>query len=269
MPGNFIIVNVLQDNSQFVIHHLIRVSAISYLNSLPFGWCLEHSAIMEEIELSYDIPSQCADKLLADEADIGLIPVVELLRMPKHYMVSSLCIGAEDAVRTVVLASETPLNDISTIYLDSHSRTSVVLAKILAKHYWKIKPEWIHFAGDIIEYPRTGNSAAVVIGDKAFGLQLPYIYDLAVEWRKFTGLPFVFACWVANKSLDKGFVSRFNAAMAGLAGNMDAIVEYYRDKAPAGVDLLDYWTNNISYPLTNEKREGMRLCLQYAREIQK
>jgi len=243
---------------------MTRISAISYLNSLPFGWCLEHSPIMDEIELTYDIPSQCADKLLADEADIGLIPIVGTLRMPEHYIVSNLCIGADDAVRTVILASETPLNNVSTIYLDQHSRTSVALAKILAEHYWKIQPEWVHFSGDITNYPRTGNSAAVVIGDKAFGVQSPYIYDLAVEWRQFCGLPFVFACWVANKPIDEEFVSRFNGTLNGLFDNMNHIVEYYRHRAPAGVDLLDYWTNNISYPLTPDKIEGMKLFLQYA-----
>ena len=248
---------------------MIRISAISYLNSLPFAWCLEHSDIMKEIELSYDIPSQCADKLLSDKADIGLIPIVKILQMPEHYIVSDLCIGAGDAVRTVVLASETPLDDISTIYLDHHSRTSVVLARILAKYYWKISPEWIHFSGDITTYPRTGNSAAVVIGDKVFGLQSPYIFDLATEWRKFTGLPFVFACWVANKSLDEGFLCRFNKAMAieKITANMEAIVECYRDRAPAGVDLHHYWTNNISYPLAPDKQKGLELFLQYAGEI--
>ena len=222
---------------------------------------------MDEIELSYDIPSKCADKLLANEADMGLIPIVETLRMPEHYIVSDLCIGAGDAVRTVVLASETPLNDISTIYLDSHSRTSVVLARVLAKHYWMIQPEWIHFYGDITSCPRTGNSAAVVIGDKAFGIKSPYIYDLAVEWRKFCGLPFVFACWVANKPLNEGFVSRFNAAMKPLDGDMKDIALYYKDKAPEGVDLLAYWTNNISYPLTTDKRDGLKLFLQYANPL--
>ena len=243
---------------------LIRISAISYLNSLPFAWCLEHSSIMDEIELSYDVPSQCADKLLSNKADIGLIPIVETLRMPEHYIVSDLCIGAGNAVRTVVLASETPVDEVSTVYLDSHSRTSVALARILAKHYWNIMPQWKHFSGNITDYPRTGNSAAVVIGDKAFGVRSPYMYDLAVEWRKFTGLPFVFACWVANKPLDECFISRFNAAMANISANMDSIAEYYRDKTPAGVDLLDYWTNNISYPLTDDKRKGLELFLQYA-----
>jgi len=222
---------------------------------------------MDEMALSYDIPSRCADKLLADEADIGLIPIVETLRMPEHYIVSNLCIGADTVIRTVILVSETPVDKISTIYLDHHSRTSVMLARILAKHFWKISPQWVHFSGDITAYPRTGTSAAVIIGDKTFGVQSPYIYDFAVEWRKFTGLPFVFACWVANKPLDQGFLNRFNEAMSDISGNMDAIVEYYKDRAPTGVDLRDYWTNNISYPLTEDKREGMKLFLQYAKEM--
>ena len=246
---------------------MIRISAISYLNALPLAWCLEHSDIMDEIALSYDIPSQCADNLLANKADIGLIPIVETLRMPEHYMISNQCIGAENAVRTVLLASETPLKNVSAIYLDHHSRTSVALAKVLAKHFWKINPEWKPFSGDITNYPRTGNSAAVVIGDKAFGVRSPYIYDFAVEWRKFSGLPFVFACWVANKPLDEGFVKRFNRTFNGISDHINVFVEHYRDRAPAGVDLLDYWTNNISYPLTEDKREGMNLFLQYAREM--
>ena len=243
----------------------IRISAISYLNSLPFAWCLEHSSIMDEIELSYDIPSQCADKLLSDKADIGLIPVVETLRMPEHYIVSDLCIGAADAVRTVVLVSETPLDNISKIYLDNHSRTSVALAKILARYFWKITPEWINFEGDILSYPHDDSSAAVIIGDKAFGVQSPYVYDLAVEWRNFSGLPFVFACWVANKPLDKGFIGRFNEAMKPLECNMDTIAAYYSSKTPPGVNLLDYWENNISYPLTDDKRKGLKMFLQYAK----
>ena len=245
---------------------LIRVSAISYLNSLPFAWCLEHSPLMDEIELSYDIPSQCADKLLTDEADIGLIPIVETLRMPEHYIVSDLCIGAVDAVRTVLLVSETQINDISTIYLDHHSRTSVMLARILAKHYWKISPQWVHFTGDITTCPRTGNSAAVVIGDKAFGVTSSYIYDLAVEWRKFSSLPFVFACWIANKQLDEEFIIRFNKTLNSLFDNMNDMITHYCNKVPVGVDLHDYWTNNISYPLTPDKRKGMNLFLQYCLE---
>ena len=243
---------------------MIRVSAISYLNSLPFAWCLENSALIDEIELSYDIPSQCAEKLLTDKADIGLIPIVETLRMPEHYIISDLCIGACETIRTVVLTSDAPLDEISTVYLDSHSRTSVALVKILAKHFWKISPHWINFTDDIIAYPRDGSSAAVIIGDKAFAIESPYTYDLAAEWRKFSGLSFVFACWVANKPVDKDFINRFNDAFAVMADNMSAIAEYYRHKAPLGVDLLDYWTKNISYSLTEEKRKGLECFLKYA-----
>jgi len=228
---------------------------------------LENSDLIGEIALSYDIPSQCAEKLLADEADIGLIPIVEILQMPEYYIVSDLCIGANDDVRTVALYSETPLSNISTVYLDCHSRTSVALTKILAKHFWKIEPRWENFSGDITAYPRSDSSAAVIIGDKAFAMRSPYIYDLATEWRKFSGLPFVFACWVANKPIDKGFINRFNKALSCITNNMDAIVAYYKTQAPTGIDLLDYWTKNISYPLTADKREGMKLFLKYAGEI--
>lgn len=245
----------------------IRISVVSYLNSLPFAYCLEHSNLMDEIELSYDIPSQCADKLLSNRADIGLIPIVEALRMQEYHIVSGFCIGTEGAVRTVVLASETPLQHISTVYLDYHSRSSVSLAKILATHFWNIYPEWIYFQGDITCYPRNGQSAAVIIGDKVFGLQSPYMYDLATEWGRFASLPFVFACWVSNKLLDRDFIRRFDEAMLPLSGNIGQIAAHYKDRAPQEVDLLDYWTNNISYPLTVAKRKGLDLFLQYAKTI--
>ena len=243
---------------------MIRISVISYLNSLPFAWCLEHSAVIDEIELSYDIPSQCADKLLSGEVDVGLIPIVEILKMPEFYIISDLCIGAGDGVRTVILASETVLEKITTIFLDSHSRTSIALCKILAKHYWKITPEWVHLTGDVTKFPRDGSSAAVVIGDKAFEMQMPYTYDFSTEWRNFSNLPFVFACWVANKPIDNDFINRFNEAISGIAVNMQEIAEYYRDLAPKGIDLLEYWTENISYQLTEDKRKGLELFLKYA-----
>ena len=246
---------------------MIRISAISYLNSLPFIWCLERSKLIGEFKLSYDTPSQCADKLLNNNADIGLIPTVETLVMPQHYIISDLCIGADNTVRTVVLASEKPLSEVSTVYLDCHSRTSVALTKILAKHYWKIAPDWINFAGDIMKYPRHSSSAAVVIGDKAFEMQAPYIIDLAGEWRKFTGLPFVFACWTANKPIAPQFIKRFNEAFEKMNEKMSEIAEYYKNKAPDGVDLLEYWTNNISYQLTDEKRNGLKMFLKYASEM--
>ena len=243
----------------------VRVSAISYLNSLPFVYCMEHSSLKEEMDISYDIPSQCADKLLSGSADVGLIPIVETLRMSEYHIISDLCIGATGPVKSVVLAGDVPLADIETIYLDYHSRTSVMLARILAADYWHITPRWVNVPGDILGEKITGPSAMVAIGDKTFNLDMPYVYDLAGEWESFTGLPFVFACWVANKRLDEAFIRKFDDAMNPVLTDIGVIAEHYRDSIPPGVDILDYWTNNISYNLDASKREGLKLFLQYAK----
>ncbi len=226
---------------------------------------MEHSDLLSEIEISYDVPSQCADKLLSGQADIGLIPIVETLRMPESYIVSDLCIGAKGAVKTVILASNIPISQVTKVYMDHHSRTSVALAKILAKHHWHIQPQWVQPENGIIESLKEKDAAAVIIGDKAFDVKAPYIYDLASEWQDFTGLPFVFACWVANKKLDSEFLQRFNRAMSSVFTDMEQIVSYYRSQVAPHIDLLDYYTHYISYELDEEKRKGLELFLQYAK----
>src|SRR5215217_7144760 len=121
----------------------IRISAVNYLNSKPFIYGLENSAIRNEIELQLDIPSVCADKLEENKVDIGLVPVAILPELEEYHIISDYCIGADGEVGSVLLLSEVPLNEIKVIQLDYQSRTSVLLAQILAEKFWKIKPQWM------------------------------------------------------------------------------------------------------------------------------
>lgn len=245
----------------------MNVSVVSYGNSIPFAYGLMHSEIWKDINLSLDIPATCADKVLSGIADIGLIPVAETLRLKEYEIVSDLCIGASDFVKTVILASNCPVNEIKEVYLDYQSRTSVVLVKVLAKMLWKIQPTWIPASVGFESTSIKGNTAAVIIGDRTFTVKSNYRYDLAHEWKTLTGLPFVFAAWIANKKVDDIFKTRFNKALEFGIQNIEASVDYFKDNLTPNVDFVDYLRNNIDYQLNEPKRKAMNLFLDYAREF--
>ena len=117
-----------------------KISVISYLNSIPFVYGLNCSTISKSLNLQLDYPSVCADKLINNVVDIGLVPVVILKDYPSFKIISKYCIGANGDVDTVCLFSNVPIHDIKKIYLDYQSRTSVELLKILCREYWKITP---------------------------------------------------------------------------------------------------------------------------------
>ncbi len=113
------------------------VSAVSYINTKPFLHGLELSSVRNKILLTQETPAQCAQKLLSNEIDIGLVPVAVIPLLKNPQIVSPFCIGSNGVVKTVCLFSEVPLEEINTIYLDYQSRTSVLLVQLLMKEYWK------------------------------------------------------------------------------------------------------------------------------------
>jgi chorismate dehydratase len=238
----------------------IRISAVSYLNTRPFVYGLQHSDLIKQIDLSLDIPSLCASKLTSDRADIGLIPVAAIPDVRDARIVSDFCIASHGRVRTVVLLSNVPLKDITKIILDYQSRTSVQLARILAKYYWKIDPVWENGQPGYIEHADEMTEAMVVIGDRVFETEkrFTYCYDLGAEWKDFSGLDFVFACWVANKPVDIKFISEFNKALAdGLRHIPEVIAEC--EKSFPDSQLSVYFYENISFIFDDSKREGLEL----------
>jgi chorismate dehydratase len=246
----------------------IRVSAISYTNTIPFIYGLENSSIINHIELTKDIPSECAKKLLENKADIGLVPVAVIPKIHNAEVVSDYCIGASGPARSVILGSNKPMNEIETIYLDYHSRSSVMLARILAKKFWNITVKWADTTEGFENRVNEAN-AAVVIGDKAFSVEktFTYKYDLAQEWIKFTGLPFVFAVWASNKPLGQLFKTEFNNALKKGVDSIDKIDKSAFLHLPKHVDAIDYLKNNLSFTLDDNKKKGMELFLKYAAEI--
>jgi len=234
------------------------------LNSKPFIFGLNHSKLINEIDLQLDIPSVCAKKLIEGKVDIGLIPVAVLPQLKEKYIITDYCIGAEGKVASVMLYSKVPLQEIKTVLLDYQSNTSVMLVKILASHFWKISPQWVPANADF-ENNIVGSTAAVIIGDRTFGLEnkYPFSYDLAEDWQKFTHLPFVFACWVSNKKLPDDFIEEFNLALkSGIDNRSSLIAELIQQKAYP-TDIEFYLNHNIKYQYDSTKKQALSLFLDY------
>ena len=238
----------------------MKVCSVSYLNSIPFVYGLENSGI--EVDLSLEIPSLCGQKLINNEVDLALLPVAVIPTLDYADVVSPYCIASDGAVQTVCLISEVPLEQIDTILLDYHSRTSNALVQLLCKHFWKIQPKYktsdLDFESNI-----KGKTSGVIIGDRAYNYRniFPYVYDLSEAWKKFSGLPFVFACWVSNKPLDSSFKKAFSSALKYGISNLDLALSEKSDAFDTQIDKMKYLSEVINYDLTDEKRKSMQIFL--------
>ena len=243
-------------------NNMIKVTAVSYLNTKPLLYGIIKSGLEREIDLQLDIPSECARKLAAGEVDMGLVPVAVIPELTDPHIVSDFCIGAGGSVKTVGIFSQCPIEKMTRLYLDYHSRTSVELAKILLKDHWHLQPRLLP-AQPGFETKVSGTTGALIIGDRAIGMEqnCAYTYDLAAEWMAWSGLPFVFAAWVSNKPMDSAFLRKFNDALRlGIADIPNLL--YILPSPAEGFDLKKYFTENISYHLDKEKRKGMELFLK-------
>jgi chorismate dehydratase len=244
--------------------HKIRVSVVSYINSFPFIYGILNSNIKDKIELTNDIPAICAQKLINNQADLGLVPVAILPQLPNYEIIGKHCIGASGPVKTVLLLSQDNPKNMHTIYLDSESRTSVQLIRIIVHKFWKKEVLWKHLAEYSGNYDEP-NTGFVMIGDKTFthAPKFGFITDLAEEWQKQTALPFVFACWVANKKLPDAFITEFNQAVEFGIKNREKSIVLAKNPIISEQQMIDYLQNDISYDFDKKKREALDLFLAF------
>ena len=244
----------------------LRISAIRYANTFPLNFGLRESGIEKFASIDIDHPAECARKLKENIADIGLVPVAEIRNIKNSRIISKYCIGTNSPVRTVLLVSNSPFGDIDTIFLDYRSRTSVKLSRILAAEKWKREFIWKSTDEYFNFKDLPAGAALVIIGDQCFELEDHYRYktDLATEWKELTGLPFVFACWVANKELDSDFIKEFDKALEFGINNIDRAIGNYEKYStmPANV-LKTYLTENIDYDFNKEKKQAMDTFFAY------
>lgn len=238
--------------------HKTKISIVSYLNSKVFLKGLIPQA-ESTFDISLDIPSVCASKLINNTVDIGLIPVAVIPEVNNANIISDFCISTSNAVNSVFLFSNTPSHKIHTIYLDPHSRTSNLLCRILCNEYWNITVDFKTRSENIIELKE--GEAFVLIGDRTFDQigKFSTTLDLSEEWKSYTGLPFVFAAWVANKSIDQNIIQEFNTFLANGFHFLDDVIE---ENKLTFFDVNDYLKNRIEYNLTDEKRKAIELFLK-------
>ena len=239
-----------------------KVSAVSYLNTIPFIYGINQSDLKDKIDLSLDYPSVCAQKLIENKVDIALVPIVVLKQNPQFNIISDYCIGANGNVDTVCLYSDVPLMEVQEIYLDYQSRTSVELLKLLCRDHWNISADF-RISTEGFESKIEGKTAALIIGDRAFSANGKYnfMYDLSASWKEMTGLPFVFACWISNKEIEKDFIFEFNTSLKIGIENLEEAIKKESKNYPHCKNPKEYLNHKISYTLDEDKRKGMELFL--------
>jgi chorismate dehydratase len=246
-----------------------RVAASSYLNSAPLIWSFARGERAQEVTLMTDTaPARCADMLARGAVEAALVPVIEYQRVPELAVVPDVCVGVRRAVRSVVLVTRcNDLKEVRTLALDESSRTSAALVQIIFREFVGHEVQTAPSLPDVKTMLAT-HDAALVIGDPAmtFAREHVHVYDLAVLWREFTGLGFVFAMWMAHESAAKA-VRRIDFARArdeGLASLDEIIAEYERQLGLPREELRTYLTENICFDLNADMRAGLELFFQLA-----
>ena len=248
----------------------LRVSAVSYLNAVPLVWGLIHGPFRDQFPVEFTVPAKCADALRDGQADAGILPSIEYQRIPDLKIVPGLSISSAGPVRSVLLISQCPIQQIGSLALDTSSRTSACLAQILLQRHYQIAPRLESHAPDL----RTMLSqcdAALMIGDPALASDFPglVVYDLAEEWRAMTGLPFVFAVWAVRKeAASLELVKQFQQATAYALEHMEEITRSEVKRTGLTCSLIrEYLTKNIDFSLGAENLKGLRLFYRLAQEM--
>ena len=252
------------------VGRLTRLGAVGYLNARPLTWALDRAP--ERWEVRYDLPSVCARLLREGDVDLGLVPSIEFLQAPDYRFVPGVGIGARGPVASVALFARVPIEEITRIALDTSSRTSVALIKVLSRHRFRIDPEFVPHGPDLAAMTRESD-AALLIGDPALeadssALGLRKI-DLGEEWVAMTGLPFIFAAWTGRPgAIDAAGIRALQDAQAeGVRDRQAIAAEYGRGDPAVTARAAVYLRDNVKYGLGPEEAAGLQMFLDYAADL--
>ncbi len=227
----------------------IRIGAVSFLNARPLVFGLQEGLNPGNLELSFDTPSDLADRMEAGDLDIALLPSIELARIPGLEVVPGLSISCDGPSRSVLMVSKAPVEKIRTVALDPESRTSNALVQVLFATVWNRKPTFLTGRRNLEEALEVAD-ATVRIGDKALFEPLPEgfcSYDLSGVWTERTGLPFVFAVWACRPgAVDRELYKRLHACRRAGKQAISSIAEEWEWDGTRFPDLVEtYLTRNI------------------------
>jgi chorismate dehydratase len=255
----------------------LRISAISYLNTAPLMWDFEHGEAGSEFEISYTLPSACARALEAGTSDVGIIPAAAYAQVPGLMVLPGVAIASRRPVRSILLVSRVPVDQIRTVALDTSSMTSVALTKILFEKWLGGGRTFTAMAPNIEEM-LAQHDAGLLIGDPALQIDCSrYLtLDLAEEWIRQTGKPFVFAFWAVRQEAlseappSQDLAENFQQSRDhGLEpASLESIVSEWAPRLSISESTVhSYLTENIYYYLDAACLEGLQLFYRYAAEI--
>ena len=264
----------------------LRISIVEYLNTAPLVWGFTNGPLRGEYELSFTVPSQCAEALRRGEADVAIIPAIEYARIDDLVVLPGLAIASQRQVRSLLLIAKKPISQAGRIALDRGSRSTQALVRILCADHWKIAPEFFEAAPELPQMLREAD-AALLIGDPALRVSIAiedaarrgacgelacsgsvagvpgadslYIYDVVEEWRRATGLPAVLAVWAARRE-----VAAPELVQDFLASRDYGVARIAEISAAAGKELglpvaavQSYLRENIDFTLSAENQRGL------------
>jgi predicted solute-binding protein len=274
----------------------LRISIVQYLNTAPLVWGFTNGPLQGKYELSFTVPSQCAEDLRAGRADVAIIPAIEYQRIPGLAILPDMAIASKNQVRSLLVVAKKPIEQVKTFALDSSSRSTQVLTRILCAEKWRIAPQFAEALPDLAEMLHYAD-AALLIGDPALRISLDiekdsrpgepgqtvcqaatlgissseflYVYDAVAEWRALTGLPAVLAVWavrgeLATPELTADFLASRDFGLA----HLDEIsYEAAQDLELPQRALDSYLRDNIDFSLDAENRRGLELYFEHAAKL--
>lgn len=271
----------------------LRISIVEYLNTAPLVWGFTEGPLAGKYDLSFTLPSKCADALRAGEVDVAIIPAVEFQRIEGLVALAGMAVAAKREVRSILVVSQKPIDSVGTIALDTSSRSSAALVRLLASEHWRIRPQFIDADPDPPAMLAKAD-AALVIGDPALRIavkmdylfakkpkegaccqgdaeELPvqgypalFVYDVAFQWREMTGKPCVLALWAGHpQKITPEVVADFQASKRFGLEHIDDIAEAASAKLDLPAEALEsYLRENIDFSLDAENLAGLHLYFE-------